>query len=565
MNYLKKATACVLIGCLFQATCGAAGIYNVKYDAESGKAIISGNTAQPNVNVTLEVLKQGKQSDELKDLQPEKASDIILRYDQCLSDDEGTFEFLFKLPKDIASGDYVTRVAWGGGAADNCLVYISSTDYAELLSAINNATEEDLGDAVEDAAQKLGLNSSYYTGLSAKEKDFLISVVKENRGVGYETVEDFVLVFSEALAIAAVNSIASEYDAISTTEYFEDILKLKELISYKTFDKQSEAVKKEIIEAISKEGRVETVEDYRERFEEKTVVCSLNNVSGYDKVNEILQDNNHILKIDFTAYNKLLNKSAVNKKMTGISFNSLDEIVNEFNSIVVAEKKNENSPSSNSGGGGGGGRGSVGGGVAIPNPFVGAENNTQMPSKSSTFKDLNSVEWARNSIELLAERNIVNGKGDNIFEPLSTVTREEFVKMLVVALGIENNTAECYFEDVRKDAWYYSYVAAAVESNLVYGINDKLFGSTENISKQDIATLLLRAGEQKGISFNNAQAKSFKDYKEISDYAIESVKKLSAVGIISGTDTGYFEPKKSATRAEAAVMIARFLDLLEGR
>ena len=136
--------------------------------------------------------------------------------------------------------------------------------------------------------------------------------------------------------------------------------------------------------------------------------------------------------------------------------------------------------------------------------------------------------------------------------------------MLVVALGIENDTAECYFEDVEKDAWYYRYIASAVESNLVYGISDKSFGSTKNISKQDMATLLLRAGEYRGIDFNNPNIKNFNDYNEVSDYALESVKKLSALGIISGTDTGCFEPKKSATRAEAAVMVVRFLELLEG-
>lgn len=563
MNYLKKMTALMLIGCFFQSSCEAAGIYNVKYDTDSGQAVISGNTAQPNVNVTLEVLKRGNQSDSLKNLQPENAGNVILRYDQCLSNDEGSFEFSFKLPEGSESGEYVTRVSWGGTAADNRLIYISSADFADALSAINKASEEEMGNAVENAVQKLGLNNQYYTNLSPKEKSFIVSVVKEKRGTGYESAEDFALVFSEVLAIASVNSIASGYDALATTEYFEDILKLKKLVAYATFDKQLETVKKQIIEAVSEEGRAEKVETCRERFEEKTVLFSLNNVQGYDKVIEILQDNNHILNIDFTEYNKLSNKSAVNKKMIEKKFNSLKEIADTFNSIVALEKKaGSSSSSSNSGGGGGGGRGG-----ALPTTLVENKNNITTPSTSTEkgFSDLSSVEWARESIESLAEKNIVSGKGNNLFEPMSAVTRAEFIKMLVIALGIENNAEECDFEDVPKDAWFYPYVASAVKSNLVYGITDKLFGSTENISKQDIATLLLRAGENSGIDFDDTQAKTFKDYNDISDYAIESVEKLSAAGIITGTDTGCFEPKKSATRAEAAVMIVKFLDLLEDR
>ena len=60
----------MLIGCFFQSNCDAAGIYNVKYDADCKNAIISGNIAQLNVNVTLEVLKQGNQSDVLKNFCP---------------------------------------------------------------------------------------------------------------------------------------------------------------------------------------------------------------------------------------------------------------------------------------------------------------------------------------------------------------------------------------------------------------------------------------------------------------------------------------------------------------
>ena len=248
MNYLKKIVVIMLLGCFLHINCEAAVAYSVKYDTDLGKAIVSGTTEKPNVSVTLEVLKIGSNPESLKNLQAENADVIILRYDQCVSNDEGDFKFSFSLPEESITGEYITRVAWSGNVVNDSLFYITQEDFARAMLAVNNASEDELMiNIIEKTIPYFGLNNPYYADLSENEKKIIASTIKDKRGTGYETVEDFALVFSEVMAIAAVNDIALGYDELNVIEYFEDVLKLKDLASYGTFDNLSEPLKKEII------------------------------------------------------------------------------------------------------------------------------------------------------------------------------------------------------------------------------------------------------------------------------------------------------------------------------
>lgn len=163
----------------------------------------------------------------------------------------------------------------------------------------------------------------------------------------------------------------------------------------------------------------------------------------------------------------------------------------------------------------------------------------------------------------LAEKGIVSGKGNGMYCPLDNVTREEFVKMLVSALGCLDETAECDYEDVDKGAWYYRYVASAVKVGLVSGISETKFGTGMNISRQDIAVLISRAAAYRGIALAKVkEAPKFTDGAEISGYAQGAVTDAAECGLINGTDTGAFEPHRGATRAETAKILSGFVNML---
>ena len=160
--------------------------------------------------------------------------------------------------------------------------------------------------------------------------------------------------------------------------------------------------------------------------------------------------------------------------------------------------------------------------------------------------------WAKDFVEALAARGIVNGTNGN-FNPNAKIKRGDFVLMLAQVLDINSNK-DAGFSDVAKSDYYSNAIAAAKELGIVKGISDKVFGAKAEISRQDVMAIIARTLEKAGIEMKAADLGQFKDAAAISDYAKDSVAKLVGTGIISGNN-GSINPKASLTRAEAAKMI----------
>ena len=138
------------------------------------------------------------------------------------------------------------------------------------------------------------------------------------------------------------------------------------------------------------------------------------------------------------------------------------------------------------------------------------------------------------------------------------MTREEFVKVLVLATGVYDSGAQCSFDDVAEDGWYYPYIASAVKAGLVNGVSKDRFGVGSVITRQDMAVMICRGANMMGISFANSDASvAFTDADSISDYAMASVTALCNAGIIDGMGDGSFAPTGSLTRAQAAKVTYR--------
>jgi len=163
--------------------------------------------------------------------------------------------------------------------------------------------------------------------------------------------------------------------------------------------------------------------------------------------------------------------------------------------------------------------------------------------------------WAKNYIEMLASRGIINGKAEKLYMPGDTITREEFVKLVVELLDISKSDGESVFDDVHKDTWYASYVNTAYENNIINGISKTQFGVGMPIKRQDMAKIINTVLKTKGIESAPAEETVFVDHKDISEYAKEHVLSIYNLGIISGDENKNFNPNSFATRAEAAKMV----------
>ena len=189
------------------------------------------------------------------------------------------------------------------------------------------------------------------------------------------------------------------------------------------------------------------------------------------------------------------------------------------------------------------------------------EENTNTDNNKITFNDIEN-HWAYDNILSAVNMGLFTGVSDTEFAPNKTATRAMFVTVLGRLAGVSTgNTGDNKFIDVKNNDYFYPYVMWAVENGVVSGLSDSKFGSSNNITREQMAVMLYNFAKSQSIELSNIYSGSnFKDAGKISSWAVESVNALVKAGILNGRDNGNFDPKGTATRAEIATMFVKFLD-----
>ena len=186
--------------------------------------------------------------------------------------------------------------------------------------------------------------------------------------------------------------------------------------------------------------------------------------------------------------------------------------------------------------------------------------------KPSIFDDTDSYPWAKEAIESLYNEGVIKGMGDGSFGCARTVSRADFIVMLMRVLGRENEKFYENFSDVTADKYYYNAIGVAKKLGFTDGRGDNIFDPTGEISRQDMAVMVYRVLKSESLikpSEPETIEEMFIDAKEISGYAREAVATMSEKGILNGYETGEFKPLGSATRAETAVFMYRIFNMFK--
>ena len=239
-----------------------------------------------------------------------------------------------------------------------------------------------------------------------------------------------------------------------------------------------------------------------------------------------------------------------------------------FRVFVSGKSASGNKPVGGGGGsaGGGGSSGAIGLGSSQVPGFIETNKKDEEvvePEITDTmFADMDKNHWAYENVKKLKELGIVNGDEKGNFNPSGKVTREQFLKMLVVATNAETSSTKTAFGDVDSKAWYAPYIAAGVNAGLINGITPSTFGVGSEIKRQDMAVMIVRILDSKNIPVTET-SEVFDDDVNISEYAKNAVYKVRDAGIINGYSDNTFAPSASLTRAEAATVIIKLLDMLQ--
>ncbi len=181
------------------------------------------------------------------------------------------------------------------------------------------------------------------------------------------------------------------------------------------------------------------------------------------------------------------------------------------------------------------------------------------------FTDVEEGAWYYDAVAYVYDKGMMTGVTDTTFEPDATTTRGMIVTMLYRLEGepaVDNAAA---FADVAAGAWYEKAVAWASQNGIVNGYGDDLFGPNDAITREQMAAILFRYAQYKGLEAVTLEENlgAFEDAGQISEYAVQAFNWVVGQGLMTGVTDTTLEPASSATRAQVATILMRYCEALE--
>lgn len=193
--------------------------------------------------------------------------------------------------------------------------------------------------------------------------------------------------------------------------------------------------------------------------------------------------------------------------------------------------------------------------ISLFAPVVSAAN-------PALLKDIRRGQWFYGAVQYVVSKELMVGTDSTTFSPDNTVTRAMFVQSMYGQDGrpwVMN--VRSVYNDVQISDWYSTAVAWAKQKNIVSGYDDGGFRPNEPITREQMAAIfyqyaIYKKYVQSGSSFNGNLSR-FQDAGYVSNWAAPALNWALSIGLIAGSD-GNLLPKNYTTRAQTAVMLARF-------
>ena len=172
--------------------------------------------------------------------------------------------------------------------------------------------------------------------------------------------------------------------------------------------------------------------------------------------------------------------------------------------------------------------------------------------------------WAADNILFAASRGLLSGTSDTTFSPGTGMTRGMFVTALGRLAGINPDSYKTgKFTDVKADAYYAPYVNWAAQTGIVTGVTATTFAPDTNINREQMAVIMKNYAAKLGYDLpQTLKAVTFADNANISSWAKDAVRAMQQAGILAGKNGNKFDPKGTATRAEVATVLRRFVEIV---
>ena len=176
------------------------------------------------------------------------------------------------------------------------------------------------------------------------------------------------------------------------------------------------------------------------------------------------------------------------------------------------------------------------------------------------FTDVTEGDWFYDAVVYAYENGLMDGVGDNLFAPNSETTRAQLVTILYRLAGEPEPGGDSGFADVAAGTWYTDAVAWAAQNGIVNGVSDTEFAPGDDITREQLAVILYRYAAYQGYDVSQrADLSGFGDASSIRPYAQEALSWAHAQGLVLGFEDGSLRPQGTASRAQIAAVLMRFL------
>ena len=549
---IRKLTVLLLAACLM--TESAYAQISANLDTASDSITVSGTVSEDEVQVVL--LKPDKAAE---DAEAAVASDdktkleTVVEYFGQVSATDKNIETVIPMDADAVKGKYVLIV---GDETSSVYFAHLSERLGDMLTEAKTALENNtFANFVADNGRYF-CDSNLYDSLNSTANviKYATDIMSKNKNLGdSELMQKLSAAMNTGIIMEALNEgKISDFSAIKS---MTDDSEMK--ISFGNVDLIADDKIKDVISAVSGKNFA-SPDDYFKQLSDSifmNVLYNGDNMSNADK-KAFFEANAANLGLNLSNYVGLTDnkKAEVIAKLSALGSTTLTALQTEFDTIC----KGVATVTTQIGGGGGGG-GSTGG-VSVGGSDIRAGSAIENIVKS-VLSDLSQCEWARPAIEYLVGISMISGYEDNTYKPLKNISRAEFTS-IIARKYLPKSTYSGSFSDVASGSWYADYVESAFTNGIISGKGSNSFVPGENISRQDMAVILVRLARFLGHELSASDAK-FADDADIAEYAKDAVYSLRSLGIINGDENGRFNPNAAATRAEAAQMIYGFIKILE--
>ena len=532
----------------------------ITYSYKDSVLNISGAAKADSKYLTVQIIKPGKTFAECGELQPGEADKAVFYRAQVpVTDGEYSLDVRFdskgNTESTLEAGDYQAAIYLDDTKIYSDSVYLSSySDFedvcAELNAAANSDNFDEFKNILNTKRSALNFNNELLgdADLGNEIKPYYEYVKKNPLNAANEKEN------SEAFNTYTVIQYLNGGKIENVTDQIDELLisdELKELCDEILTSKEKGKYFTDIVSGKD----IDDPDELEKTINEALILTAAKYGNGYGELKAVLESCGDAIGIEKPI------STAACKALIGKTYK-------DAKSLKSAYDKNADSS-----GGSGGTGGSSGGSYSakksaissaelpVSNEGTGSEKPVPV---SKTFNDIDNYEWAMTGILALADRSIIHGVSEDRFDPSRNITREEFVKILVGALGLSDYEYKGnIFSDASDGDWFVKYINIAADLGIVKGIGNGMFGVGYNITRQDMAVMLYNALQYRNTNMT-AGAFKFDDDGEIADYAKEAVGALHEMGAVNGMTETTFVPYGLATRAQAAKIIYSVFKELQG-